>query len=88
MLSLRIATLVVEAAIHYLDMTVDLSAAPKPDPASLALVRELLEALAGSALPSTWDGATCALKGTSRDPVTEEDHVMLGPVAAKLPLFG
>jgi hypothetical protein len=43
-----IATLVVEAAIHYLDMTVDLASAPKPDAASLALVREVLGALAGS----------------------------------------
>ena len=33
------ATLVVEAAIHYLDMTVALATVPEPDPAPLALVR-------------------------------------------------
>src|SRR5262249_59900418 len=33
------ATLAVEAAVHYLDMTVELPGAPAPDPASLTLVR-------------------------------------------------
>ena len=46
------ATLAVEAAIHYLDMTVALPAAPRPDPASLALVRQVLDQLAGSPAPS------------------------------------
>ena len=45
------ATLAVEAAIHYLDMTVALPAAPRPDPASLALARRVLDQLAGSPLP-------------------------------------
>ena len=58
------ATLAVEAAIHYLDMTVALPAAPRPDPASLALVRQVLDQLAGSPLPASWDDVTCALKGT------------------------
>ena len=34
------ATLAVETAVHYLDLTVDLPSAPPPDPASLALVRQ------------------------------------------------
>jgi uncharacterized protein (TIGR03083 family) len=82
------ATLAVEAAIHYLDMTVALAAAPEPDPASLALVRQVLDQLAGSPLPASWDDATCALKGTGRLPISPADRSALGPAAAKLPLFG
>jgi len=82
------ATLVVEAAIHYLDMTVALAAAPEPDPASLALVRQVLDQLAGSPLPASWDDATCALKGTGRLAISEADQSALGPAADKLPLFG
>src|SRR5262249_59985297 len=33
------ATLAVEAAVHYLDLTVALPSAPEPDPASLALLQ-------------------------------------------------
>jgi hypothetical protein len=83
-----IATLAVEAAIHYLDMTVALPAAPGPDPASLALARQVLDELAGSPLPGGWDDATCALKGTGRLLLTPEDRSALGPLAGKLPLFG
>lgn len=83
-----IATLAVEAAIHYLDMSVALAAAPEPDPASLALVRQVLDQLAGSPLPATWDDATCALKGTGRLPISQADQSALGPAAGKLPLFG
>jgi hypothetical protein len=60
------ATLAVEAAIHYLDMTLALTAAPEPDPASLALARHVLDQLAGTPLPATWDDTTCALKATGR----------------------
>jgi Mycothiol maleylpyruvate isomerase N-terminal domain len=82
------ATLAVEAAIHYLDMTVALAAAPEPDPASLALVRHVLDRLAGSPLPASWDDATCALKGTGRLTLSQADQSALGPAAGKLPLFG
>ena len=82
------ATLAVEAAIHYLDMTVALPAAPRPDPASLALLRQVLDQLAGSPLPASWDDVTCALKGTGRQPVSQADQSALGPAAGRLPLFG
>lgn len=83
-----IATLAVEAATHYLDMTVALPTAPDPDPASLALARQVLDELAGSPLPGGSDDATCALKGTGRLPITPADRSALGPLAGKLPLFG
>lgn len=81
-------TLAVEAAIHYLDMTIALAAAPEPDPASLALARQVLDQLAGSPLPASWDDATCALKGTGRLSISPADQSALGPAAGKLPLFG
>jgi Mycothiol maleylpyruvate isomerase N-terminal domain len=81
------ATLAVEAAVHYLDLTVDLPAAPEPDPASLALVRRVLTGLLGAPLPVSWDDMTAALRGTGRDPLAEQDRQALGPLAARFPLF-
>ena len=83
-----IATLVVEAAVHYLDMTAALPAAPPPDPASLALVRRVLDGLLGTPMPGDWDDATYALKGTGRLPVAAQERSVIGPLADRLPLFG
>jgi uncharacterized protein (TIGR03083 family) len=82
------ATLAVEAAVHYLDLTVGLPAAPPPDAASLALVRRVLDGLLGTPIPSAWDDRTYALKGTGRDAVTADDRSALGALADRLPLFG
>jgi hypothetical protein len=82
-----IDTLVVEAAVHYLDLTVSTPAAPAAHPPALALVREVLTGLAGSPMPAHWDDETCALKATGRLPVTEEENVTLGPAAGMLPLL-
>jgi uncharacterized protein (TIGR03083 family) len=81
------ATLAVEAAVHYLDLTLALPGAPAPEPASLALVRRVLAGLLGAPLPASWDDVTAALKGTGRDPLTEADRQALGPSASKFPLF-
>jgi Mycothiol maleylpyruvate isomerase N-terminal domain len=83
-----LATWVVEAAIHHLDLTVELPQAPPPVPASLAVTRETLDALLGERLPARWDDATYALKGTGRLPLTGEDRGALGPLAERFPLFG
>ena len=83
-----ISTLAVESAIHYLDMTAALVGAPEPEPASLALVRQVLGELAGAPLPGGWDDVTCALKGTGRLPLTPADRSALGPLADRLPAFG
>ena len=81
------ATLAVEAAVHYLDLTVALPDAPAPEPASLALVRRVLAGLLGAPLPASWDDVTAALKGTGRDPLAEADRRALGPSASTFPLF-
>jgi len=82
-----IATLVFEAAVHYLDITVAFPAAEPADPAALTLVRHVLEGLAGSSLPAGWDDAACALKGTGRLPVSAADTAALGPLAGQLPVI-
>jgi len=81
------ATLAVETAVHYLDLTVDLPSAPPPDPVSLALVRRVLEGLLGGPLPASWGDASAAVKGTGRVLLTDEDRAVLGPLADRVPLF-
>ena len=81
------ATLAVETAVHYLDLTVDLPSVPPPDPVSLTLVRRVLEGLLGSPLPASWGDASAAVKGTGRVPLTDEDRAVLGPLADRVPLF-
>jgi uncharacterized protein (TIGR03083 family) len=83
-----IATLAVEAAVHYLDLTVGLPGAPPPDAAGLALVRRVLDGLLGTPMSGDWDDRTYALKGTGRDAVTADDRSALGVLADRLPLFG
>jgi hypothetical protein len=83
-----IATLAVESAIHYLDLSIGLRSAPPPDPAALKLVRRVLDGMLGIPMPGEWDDVTCVLRGTGRQPVTPAERVELGPVADLLPLFG
>jgi hypothetical protein len=83
-----IATLAVEAAVHYLDLTASLPAAPPPDAAALHLVRRVLDGLLGAPMPGGWDDRTYALKGTGRVPVTDEERRGMGELAGRLPLFG
>jgi hypothetical protein len=82
------ATLTVEAAVHYLDMTASLPVAPPPDAAALGLVRRVLDGLLGAPLPGDWDDRTYALKGTGRVPVTDDERRSIGEPAGRLPLFG
>jgi uncharacterized protein (TIGR03083 family) len=83
-----LATWVVEAAVHHLDLTVELPEAPPPAPASLAVTRETLDALLGEQVPVDWDDATYALKGTGRLPLTDDERSALGPLSQRFPLFG
>ncbi len=83
-----IATLVVEATVHYLDLTVGMPSAVPPDAASLALVRRVLDGLLGSPMPGSWDDRTYALKGTGRVPLSGADRAAIGVLADRLPLFG
>ncbi|MGN6796459.1 MAG: maleylpyruvate isomerase N-terminal domain-containing protein [Streptosporangiaceae bacterium] len=82
------ATLAVESAVHYLDMTVRLPGASPCDPVSLDLVKRVLDGLLGAAPPADWDDQTYVLKGTGRLALTEPERTRLGPAADRFPLFG
>jgi uncharacterized protein (TIGR03083 family) len=82
------STLTVEAAVHYLDLTVALRSAPPPDADAMAVTRWVLNGLLGAPLPGEWDDQACVLKGTGREPLTAEDRAELGTLAGRLPLFG
>ena len=75
------------AAVHYLDLTVNLPSAPAPDPPSLGLVRRVLDGLARTPLPRQLDDASAAVKGTGRVPLTDADRALLGPLAERVPLL-
>jgi hypothetical protein len=83
-----IGTLVVEAAVHYLDLTVDLPAAPPPEPLPLTLVSRVLDGLLGAPQALGWDAQTYVLKGTGRLPLSAADRTSLGQEADRFPLFG
>ncbi len=80
------ATLVVEAAIHHLDLVANLHG-PGPRSEPLAHVRRTLDGLLGRAVPVDWDGATWARAGTGRRALTNEERTALGTDAARLPLL-
>jgi len=83
-----LATLVTEAAVHHLDLTVDLPGAVAPDAAALAIAADTLDGLLGAARPPSWDARTYLLKGTGRLPLAD-DRATLGPAAAaRFPLLG
>jgi Mycothiol maleylpyruvate isomerase N-terminal domain len=82
-----LSTLVVEAAVHHLDLVLRLDR-PGPAPGPLAEVRRVLEGLLGSPLPDRWDDATAARRGTGREPLSDEDLADLGTAAEAFPLFG
>ena len=83
-----LATLVVEASLHQLDLTLHLDTAPAAPPAGLTMVRATLEGLLGVPPPREWDDLTCALKGTGRMDLDGGDRVRLGALVERFPLFG
>jgi hypothetical protein len=82
------ATLAVEAAVHYLDMTVGLPDASPCDPLALDLVKRVLDELLAEPPALGWDDETYVLKGTGRLALTEAERSSLGPAADRFPLFG
>ncbi len=83
-----IATLAVEAAVHYLDLTVELASALPPDPVPLGLVSRVLDGLLGAPRPAGWDEQAYVLKGTGRLALSDAERAGLGPAAGLFPLFG
>jgi mycothiol maleylpyruvate isomerase-like protein len=82
-----VRTLVVEAAVHHLDLVAALDR-PLPSAGPLRLVREALDGLLGEPLPLPWDDVTYARAGTGRAEITAEDRAALGALSGRFPLFG
>jgi hypothetical protein len=80
-------TLIVEATVHYLDMTANLAGPPVPSEA-LSLTRSVLDGLLGYVVRVDWTDTEYVLKGTGRLPLTPDDVGSLGASADRLPLFG
>lgn len=85
-----VATLVLEATVHHLDLIVGLPGAPEPDPEGLQVAARTLDGLFGPEAWDViaWDTTTYVLKATGRLPLDENDLTMLGPHAHRLPLLG
>jgi uncharacterized protein (TIGR03083 family) len=85
-----VATLVLEATVHHLDLILELPDAAEPDPEGLQVAARTLDGLFGPEAWDVigWDTTTYVLKATGRLPLTEDDLDMLGPSAARLPLLG
>jgi hypothetical protein len=82
-----LSTLLVEAAVHHLDLVVRLDR-PGPSAGPLAEVRRVLEGLYGGPLPTRWDDAALARWGTGRESLSEEARADVGEGADRFPLFG
>lgn len=80
-------TLVVEAVVHHLDLTVELPSAPLPAEAYAAVV-DVLTGLLGAPLPPAWREVEAIRKGTGREPLDDADRAALAARAARFPLFG
>lgn len=81
-------TLAVEATIHHLDLGVGPAGLPDPAPEGLAEVRRTLDGLLGRPVPLPWDDAHYARAATGRAALTPAERAVLGPDAARFPLFG
>ena len=80
-------TLVVEATVHYLDLTLGLEA-EDPAMSALDLTVQTLDGLLGAPASTSMDAVEYALKGTGREPLTDEDRARLGRLAERFPLLG
>ncbi|MFY1688883.1 maleylpyruvate isomerase N-terminal domain-containing protein [Plantactinospora sp. WMMB782] len=85
-----LATLVTEAVVHHLDLTVDLSGAPEPERDGVAIAVATLDGLlsAEAIRPADWSDVDYLLKGTGRIPLTAHDRQVLGEAAGWFPLLG
>lgn len=82
-----IATLVVEATIHHLDLVANLDTPSSPPAAALVITLTTLDGLLQGTRPGGWDEITYLLKATGREPLTQRDRVALGDAGSRLPLF-
>jgi hypothetical protein len=78
----------VEAAVHYLDLVVELPEAPPPADEALELAASTLDGLLAAPRPQRWHLPAYILKGTGRVGLDGRDRQDLGPLADRFPLLG
>ncbi|MFD6681207.1 maleylpyruvate isomerase N-terminal domain-containing protein [Micromonospora parva] len=85
-----LATLTTEAAIHHLDLTLELPDAPPPDPRAVRVAVATMDGLLSddTVRPTAWDDHDFLLKATGRVPLTDRDRLELGESAGWFPLLG
>jgi hypothetical protein len=81
------ATLATEAAIHHLDLTVNLAGAVEPEPAAFGLAVATLDGLLSVARPPEWTETEFLLKATGRSPLSATDRTALGEAAGTFPVL-
>jgi Mycothiol maleylpyruvate isomerase N-terminal domain len=82
-----IATLVVEAAIHHLDLVTNLEGRPPPAPSALSITTATLDGLMRGPRPPAWDDIAYILKATGREALKDEDRAALEDSADDIPVF-
>jgi hypothetical protein len=81
-----LATLVVEATTHHLDMVIDLDH-PGPRAEPLALTRGTLDGLVGRSTPGAWRDQQWLLAAPGRGALTDAQIAFLGSDIDRLPLL-
>ena len=84
------ATLIVEATVHYLDLTLEMNDVAPSETEGLRLVRRVVDGLLAGQLPVDapgWSPVSLALRATGREPLTV-DLAVLGQLAERLPVLG
>ncbi|MEU3934211.1 maleylpyruvate isomerase N-terminal domain-containing protein [Streptomyces sp. NPDC029044] len=82
-----LATYVMEWTLHHLDLIAHLPDAEQPPAEGLARSREMLERIAGSPFPKSFQDVDALLVGTGRRSPTEAEQAELGALASRVPLY-
>ncbi|GAA1850262.1 maleylpyruvate isomerase N-terminal domain-containing protein [Asanoa iriomotensis] len=84
-----VATLVTEAVVHHLDLSVSLPAAAAPPAVALDVAVSTMDGLLSDEVvrPMSWSPTEYLLKASGREPLTPRDRVALGEAAGWFPLL-
>jgi hypothetical protein len=82
-----LATLVTEAVVHHLDMTVDLPGSTPPRRNAIGLALCTMDGLLNAGRPGLWMPEDYLLKATGRVELDARDRAALGDVADRFPLL-
>jgi uncharacterized protein (TIGR03083 family) len=75
-----------ELAVHHLDLLLELPV-PGPTAAALQIARRTVEHLVEQPLPGSWSDTAAVLVGWGRTPLSPNQRLEAGPLAARLPVL-